>query len=264
VLTKVDLDQLRKRSLPAVKNLGERNLLKASAAVMGEGAVPDKLSAARMTELLGAIEPLLKAKSTIVSGYGCGWLWKLATKHQAARDKVQESFASLPGPGRLRLVQSLGFSRTASDALRPLELEMLRAGLKDKTAKVRLFAAERAITRLYLEMIPDLERASTVETDEAARRSMLYVLPLLTHGYEAKPVESDPAWCDLSVVIKAGHTASFSAPTALVEEVGAAEIARRYRARKLDHTIPYTNSPYDPLPPDEKYKKAGCWPPDQR
>lgn len=263
MLTKEDLDQLKKRSLPAVKNESERKLLKDAAEVMGEGDVPDKVSVARMTELLSTIEPLLKAKSTIVSGYGCAWLWKLAAKHQAARDKVLESFASLPGPGRLRIVQKLAFSVKASGALRPVELEVLRSGLKDKTSKVRLFSAERALSRLFFEMIPDIERALEVEKDAPARRSMLSVLPMLAHGYEAKPNESDAAYFDFHVVIKAGHTAGFSAPTALIEEVGAAEVARRYRARKIDHTIPRISDFYEPLPPATKYERAGCWPPDR-
>ncbi len=260
MLTKEDLAHLNSRSLPAVKNTAERKLLKAAAVVMGEGDLPDQLSAARLTEMLSAIEPLLSTKSTIVRGYGSGWLWRLARSQEAARAKLVELYGSLNAPGRLQLIQSFEIKSPRFPQRYQTQVHLLREAFRDVSMKVRLFAAFRASNTIFTELLPHLDAAVKAETDERVLRELRTARDIIAQGYS---LAEEQCRDDVRVYhIKCSYNSfgsSTEIPVALLEKVELAELVRRFRVRnRFNLTIP--GGPFDPLPPGEEFEALGRWP----
>jgi hypothetical protein len=85
---------------------------------------------------------------------------------------------------------------------RSLSVQILRQGLYDRSAKVRVKAAD-CIGRMRLrELIPDLEEASRVETNAKAKATMEFELKLLLDGYILE--RNSDSTLDLTVRIKGG------------------------------------------------------------
>jgi hypothetical protein len=60
-----------------------------------------------------------------------------------------------------------------------LRAELLRAALRDSDARVRAKAGEVCLSCNLRELLPDLERALSTETDPDARKTLQFTLPLL-------------------------------------------------------------------------------------
>lgn len=249
---------LHERSAPAVRTPADRKALLHAAEVIGLcDEVPQESASGRMDELLDAIVPLLAGKGQIVRGYGASWLWQLAAKHEAAADRLRQALESPHARTRLILVQYIGFAPASGDLKIPLEYEVLRHGLLDKSAIVRLFSAETTAARLYFDLLPELHQARLVERHAKPLRSLEHGIEALVNGYYThdvymlKNVETLSVWFR----IKRG-SCGLSIPRSVADSVGLTELVRRARARRLDRSIP--GFQYEPLPPG--YENAGVWP----
>ena len=87
---------------------------------------------------------------------------------------------------RFNAILSLGRGTPA-----PLALEILRQGLRDRSSRVRIKAADWSGTLRLREMVPDLERASANERDPKTKREIDFALALLRDGYLLRPADHD-------------------------------------------------------------------------
>ena len=244
----------------SLKNRALRKMLLDAAAVVGVGPTPTTLSAERMTQLLASIEPLLGTRSSSVGGYGADWLWALAAFHEAARVRLIELFRTLGVDGRLRIVQDLTICSPRWPERIPTQLHLLRSGLRDASKRVRRFAADRAGGSPFVELATDLDAAIRAEQDQHVLDSLRCSRDLLTQGYFAREGSPGAHGRDFWIILKPGHmTFAERVPVSLINEVGEAELIRRYRARHRS-TPRLPGGDFDPLPVGEAYAVMGRWP----
>jgi hypothetical protein len=97
-----------------------------------------------------------------------------------------------------------------------MTLQMLRKGLRDRSAKVRWKAADRALYLGVRELVPELERADAFEKHEAAKTEISYSLSLLRDGYSLRQ------WPDGGFAVSTFTTNGISA-----RKVSQSELRRR-------------------------------------
>lgn len=251
-------EHLHQRSLPRVRTPEDRAALVHAAEVVGiSNERPEDISEPRLQELLDVIAPLLSAKGFIVRSYGASWLWKLALKHDAAANFLRRAASSRHARTRLIIVQYSGCSRAAGPKEVALVKEVLRAGLQDKSSRVRLFSADRISGYLFLDLLPELERALQIEQHPKARSNMQISRDLLGQGFHVSSTTYSMAEDSVLCYIRLkGASCGVTIPKTLVEEFGLAELVRRARARWCYRKIP--GDRFDPLPPG--HESTGAWP----
>jgi len=155
----------------------EADLLAAADAY--DAAIRDgKLSAEQLQCIVeGASSPraLLRNNATEL-------LTKLSGRWPEAADAISNMFCSRQSHIRFAALCSLGRETPAdvTDAL-------LRAGLCDKSSRVRWKAADRANHLERRNLVPEINAALNAESDGKARRAMELDLRMLRDGYWVKP-----------------------------------------------------------------------------
>jgi hypothetical protein len=259
LLDAVNREHLHERSAPQVRTPEDRAaLLRAAELVERYDASTEETRAQLVPAILDAIGTLLEAKGAIARSYGASWLWQLSAVHLAAADRLRASMASRHARSRLIIVQYAGLSGGFRiPGMIPLLKEVLRLGLRDRSAAVRTFSADRVQGFVYVDMLPELERALESEQNAKTRRSLEWSRDVLAHGFCLSSLQPSPDKKQVAVSIRTrGSYPSASVPNSLIEQFGMPEIARRVRAREHDRTIP--GDRFDPLPPG--YEHAGAWP----
>lgn len=109
-------------------------------------------------------------------------LMKLSGKWPAAADAIAAMFQSPKANIRFAALCSLGRDTpvAVTDAL-------LKAGLSDRSARVRWKAVDRADTLERRNLVPEITAALAVESDDKARRSMELDLRMLRDGHWVRP-----------------------------------------------------------------------------
>lgn len=121
------------------------------------------------------------SNSSILSEYAASLLGRLARRFEAARGAIQ----------RLSMDTKVRARVNALVALQSLEIcdlheTIARTALIDRSAKVRNLAADRIRGWNLTQLLPDLERAITHESNEALRSTLEKQRDLLRDGYCTK------------------------------------------------------------------------------
>jgi hypothetical protein len=220
---------------------------------------PEPIDADLLRPVLDTLCPLLPLRSRIVSGYAARWLWELASRDRLAIERLRHEFQTGNADARLIIVQSIGFAITRGPLRGPLEREILLAGLKDGSARVRLFAAERCHGTLATPVLRALEEALACERHERTAKSMRNVLDYNLRGFHvsSSPLAlGDPSRLSVFLCLPGHRVTGVEVPRDVAEQIGVAEAVLRARARYRDRTIP--GDQFDPLPPDKR--SLGAWP----
>jgi hypothetical protein len=251
---------LHEHSLPLVRNEEHKRLLKEAADLIGVcDQVPDEIDPRRLANVLDTICLLIHQRSRIVGGYGCTWLWCLASKHELAAARLRQEFARGKAHTRLFLVQYCFGNKRSGTASMSLAMEVLRDALRDRSKEVRLFAAGHCRWRELHEIAPFLEAAIAVEQDPKCHRAMQTSLDDLLRGYHLEGYDSAsrrPSDEMFIAVVVPGCSVGVSVPNEIVQKISLDEMAARIRARQRDRTIP--GDRFDPIPPEKQF--LGAWP----
>jgi len=111
-------------------------------------------------------------------------LRRLSENHGAALAAIEKLARDRRAHVRFNAILCLG-KETPGD----FTLSILRAGLRDKSARVRQKAADWAGRLRSRDMVPDLAEASKVEADPKTRETIEFELRLLRDGYIIEPAE---------------------------------------------------------------------------
>lgn len=220
---------------------------------------PEPIDADLLRTVLETVCPLLPLRSRIASGYAARWLWELASRDRLAIERLRHEFQTGNADARLIIVQSIGFAITRGPLRGPLEREIILAGLKDASARVRLFAAERCQGVLATPVLRALEEALACERHERTAESMCIVLDHNLRGFHVSnhQIQSrSPPEIGMTICMPGNSRMAFGVPHDVADRIGIAEAVLRARARYRDRTIP--GDQFDPLPPDKRL--LGAWP----
>jgi hypothetical protein len=211
----------------------------------------------RLQRALDAICVLLPMRSK-VGWEGATWFWQLAAFHDAAAERLWKVFQEGDASSRLVIVQFIESALGRAAPRLPLQREVLLAGLRDPSKRVRLFAADRCSAIKDRDLLPSLAEAAEVELEEKVRRWMHTKHSRIDRGYSiseplnpADPSSHPTIWVELP-----GCLVGSLAPPAIVEQLGWDEIAVRVRARVRDRSI--KGGEHAPIPADRRH--LGVWP----
>lgn len=109
-------------------------------------------------------------------------LMKLSGRWPAAADAIATMFSSTQAHVRFAALCSLGSQTPVA-----VTDTLLKAGLRDKSSRVRWKAADRADRLERRNLVPEITAALAVESDDKARRSIELDLRMLRDGYWVKP-----------------------------------------------------------------------------
>lgn len=114
-----------------------------------------------------------------------------------------------------------------SAELTMLRQEVLRNALADRSARVRLSAADKAMLFRLVELVPDLDSAIARESDVTNRNRLLFNRDLLRDGYHLERRELGSFW--MTYRDARGGAIGSIVEAEEVERCGAASVARRLR-----------------------------------
>jgi hypothetical protein len=109
---------------------------------------------------------------------GCRLLCNLARSCRTAQEALRELWTA--GKAKDRLAVTLDLSTPMP---RPLLQELLDQGIRDRSKKVRLWAAERCNQLMFQELVPALRRQAEVESDWEVKRTLERCVGFIEHGY---------------------------------------------------------------------------------
>jgi hypothetical protein len=131
---------------------------------------------------LRAVASVARDRRSLVAEYGASLLGALAAQFETARTEIlsmsTDSKAHVRISALIALIELDPSDTHVSVALR---------ALKDKSAKVRLLAADKVLTWRLASLIPALEEALLAEQDIAQREQLDLVISLLRDGYKIVP-----------------------------------------------------------------------------
>ncbi len=102
----------------------------------------------------------------------------LSNKHSSAQDAMREMLQSKKVGERFQVIAALN-----SRVPKSLALELIRKALKDTGNRVREKAAERADDLKFLQLLPELEQALSVEKHPNAKSALEFNISMLRDGY---------------------------------------------------------------------------------
>jgi len=161
-------------------------------------APPDDLVTA---ELLAPVVAAASDARVSVARNAAWVLWVLTGFFTAAQEAVARMAQDPRAHVRHHAMVSVG-----KLAPLPLKLEVLGRGLRDRSARVREKAADRARASYVREITPELESAAARERNAAIKRRLERVLGLLRDGYFVSPARG--AEVEVVIAVKDG-TASY-------------------------------------------------------
>jgi hypothetical protein len=237
--------------IPSIRNADDCAILERAAEAYAGFERTGELDA----RLLSELDAVLRSGSHRIRSWGAGWLWELARGHGGAAERLIGYFEKGTSGARLSLVQSIGFGiNDRGTAPQPeLEGEVLTRGLKDRSAKVRIFSADRANMRGRKDLLPQIDEAIAREVDAKVRASIESPRDYLRDGYRRSPEYDNSDSYNLWVKYRGSEwagTVGMSVPREVADAVGFAEVARRIRARE-ENPRQYPGEPWDPLPARE-------------
>jgi hypothetical protein len=147
-----------------------RAALDAFDAIQAEGKVTQRL-----------LEPIVQAASDsrkMLFEIPVDFLDQLTGSYGEAREAVATMAVDKRSHTRFNAIMCIGKAAPKS-----FKLELLRQGLRDKSSKVRLKAADWAGRQRLRELVPDLEDALAAEDNDKARATIEFELRLLRDGY---------------------------------------------------------------------------------
>jgi len=116
-----------------------------------------------------------------------GLLGQLSVKHEEARKAIEAMATDAQSHIRFNAILCLGKSTPPDFTLR-----LIRQGLRDKSARVRLKASDWAGRLRIREVVPELEEALAREKNEKAKKTIEFDLGLLRDGYILEPLPDGP------------------------------------------------------------------------
>jgi hypothetical protein len=136
------------------------------------------------------IEPIVIAaihKSMGVWQIGANFLWALAIKHEAARDSIRSLITSKKVNERFQIMASY-----REDVPSWFSKEIILIGIQDKKGRrVREKAAEAFYALDFKDLIPTIEEAYVIESNEQTKRSIGLFLPLVRDGFKLEPFDEN-------------------------------------------------------------------------
>lgn len=151
-------------------------------------------------------------------------LGKLSERWRLAAEAIEQMFASRQSHVRFNALCSLT-SKTPCDTVDRL----LRAGLADKSSRVRWKAAQQAGRFGKTELVPELESAMAAETKEKARAQISLELCLLRDGHIVEPAPD--SGCYVTVRVKRGIRTGYISDGEMKAK-GIERIAAEFRAQR--------------------------------
>lgn len=127
------------------------------------------------------LQPIIQAASDsrkMLFEIPVDFLDQLTGKHAEAREAVSKMAEDKRSYTRFNAIMCIGKAAPKS-----FKLQLLRQGLLDKSSKVRLKSADWVGRQRLRELVPELEQALAVETNEKARSTIEFEVKLLRDGY---------------------------------------------------------------------------------
>jgi hypothetical protein len=129
-------------------------------------------------QLLAAIVEAASSSRRPLFVHATTFLGKLTRRFKEVRDAVESMAKDKRNHVRFNAILCLDDSTP-----RPFTVQLLRQGLRDRSANVRMKAADWSGRLRVREIVPDLEMALARETHAEARATLEFKLKLLRDGY---------------------------------------------------------------------------------
>ena len=148
------------------------------------------------------------------------WLRQLVPDHLKVQEEVRK-MATDP----LSHVRFSGLCCVSRRSLRPFQLEVLLPAIDDRSSEVRWKAVDRLSHFGISEAIPLIEKRRAIEKNAKVSGVIDFELPLLIHGFVAKPVARG-----VDLIVKGiGGTVSRVVPQAEIDAKGLSTIVRQHQ-----------------------------------
>ena len=165
-------------------------------------AIADAYDAAIMSGSLSAeqLESVVEGASSprgLLRNNATKLLMKLSGRWPIAADAISNMFCSRQAHVRFAALCSLGRETPVS-----VTEALLKAGLRDKSSRVRWKAADRANCLERRNLVPEINAALNVESNDKARRSIELDLRMLRDGYWVE--HESPGWTSVTARLHNG------------------------------------------------------------